>query len=55
MFQLLSAVAYLHRKGIVHKDIKLENIMFVDTTEDSPIKLIDFGISHMVSKGVSNT
>jgi len=40
--QLVSALNYLHDKGICHWDIKLENILV-----DSPktIKLIDFGFS----------
>mmetsp|Transcript_15382 Transcript_15382/g.21854 ORF Transcript_15382/g.21854 Transcript_15382/m.21854 type:complete len:304 (+) Transcript_15382:172-1083(+) len=41
---LLEAVAYLHANGIVHRDIKPENILFETSDEDSPIKLIDFGL-----------
>lgn len=27
--QLINAVGYLHQKGLVHADIKLENILFL--------------------------
>jgi calcium-dependent protein kinase len=44
--QLLSALAYLHQLGIVHRDIKLDNIVFLDPEQgqtDLHIKIIDFG------------
>ena len=41
--QILQGVAYLHEKGIVHRDIKPDNLVFVTKMPDSPIKLIDFG------------
>ena len=43
--QIMSAVAYCHEKGIVHRDLKLENILFETEEPDSPIKIIDFGFS----------
>jgi len=45
MFQLLQAVNYLHEIGIVHRDIKLDNIMYVSESPESQIRLIDFGLS----------
>ena len=47
--QLLEGVDYIHSQGVVHLDLKLENI-FVDgtlklTEASSWIKLGDFGLS----------
>jgi calcium-dependent protein kinase len=35
----------LHLKNIVHRDLKLENLLLSDKTADAEIKLIDFGLS----------
>ena len=43
--QLISAVYYCHQRGIVHRDLKPENILFATEAKDSPIKVIDFGLS----------
>lgn len=42
---LLTALATAHRKGVVHRDVKPENIMFMKGS-CSPI-LCDFGIAHL--------
>src|SRR5690606_22183783 len=44
--QLLSALQYSHRAGIVHRDIKPSNIMI---TNDGRAKLMDFGVARAVS------
>ena len=43
--QISSALYYLHSFGIVHRDIKLENVLMVDHANDSELKLVDFGLS----------
>ncbi len=43
--QILRAVAYMHRFGICHHDIKLENILYEHNGADATIRLIDFGLS----------
>jgi serine/threonine protein kinase len=48
---VLEAVAYLHANEIVHRDIKPENILFESDEEDSPVKLIDFGLSRRHQRG----
>lgn len=41
--QLLDAVSYIHRSGLVHNDIKPDNIMVTRSGND--VKLIDFGLA----------
>uniref|UniRef100_A0A4W5KJW9 Myosin light chain kinase, smooth muscle n=1 Tax=Hucho hucho TaxID=62062 RepID=A0A4W5KJW9_9TELE len=44
MLQIVDGVHYIHKQGIVHLDLKPENIMCVNKT-GSTIKLIDFGLA----------
>jgi calcium-dependent protein kinase len=43
--QMLRAVGYLHSHNIVHRDLKLENFLYEDTSENAPVKVIDFGFA----------
>nr|XP_053639743.1 ribosomal protein S6 kinase alpha-5-like isoform X1 [Cherax quadricarinatus] len=45
MRSLVSAVNFMHRKGIVHRDLKPENLLFKNSSEDSEIKIVDFGFA----------
>ncbi|XP_045917331.1 hormonally up-regulated neu tumor-associated kinase homolog [Micropterus dolomieu] len=41
--QILSAVEHLHKYGIVHRDLKIENFLL---DEHNNIKIVDFGLSN---------
>ncbi|KAF4683697.1 hypothetical protein FOZ60_008795 [Perkinsus olseni] len=45
---ILYAVSYLHSLNICHRDLKLENFVYTDDTEDSRLKLCDFGFGTIV-------
>lgn len=56
--QTLDAVAYIHSKRLVHRDIKLENIMLLselrtfDLKQEMPhVIIIDLGIAEIVTTG----
>jgi len=40
---ILSAIAYMHSRNICHRDLKYENILFVNNSPTAEVKLIDFG------------
>ena len=44
MLQLTSGVQYIHEHGIIHRDIKPDNLFYLP---DGSIKIADFGISTM--------
>eukprot|EP01091_Cochliopodium_minus_P007030 TRINITY_DN16972_c1_g1_i1.p1 TRINITY_DN16972_c1_g1~~TRINITY_DN16972_c1_g1_i1.p1 ORF type:complete len:392 (+),score=138.66 TRINITY_DN16972_c1_g1_i1:35-1210(+) len=43
--QIISAVEYLHEKGIAHRDLKPENLLSSGSEEAELIKIADFGFS----------
>ncbi|MAB81944.1 MAG: hypothetical protein CMJ24_00725, partial [Phycisphaerae bacterium] len=48
IFQVAQGIKYLHDRHIVHRDIKLENLLL---DENSVVKIIDFGFSTIVPPG----
>eukprot|EP00555_Chaetoceros_dichaeta_P005807 CAMPEP_0198262872 /NCGR_PEP_ID=MMETSP1447-20131203/11320_1 /TAXON_ID=420782 /ORGANISM="Chaetoceros dichaeta, Strain CCMP1751" /LENGTH=669 /DNA_ID=CAMNT_0043951285 /DNA_START=133 /DNA_END=2142 /DNA_ORIENTATION=+ len=50
-WQLLSALTHMHRRGIVHRDVKPENIFLVSDSEEEDnltVKLSDFGLARVL-------
>ncbi|KAI9015495.1 kinase-like domain-containing protein [Hyaloraphidium curvatum] len=51
MATVINAVAYLHDPPhlIIHRDLKPENLLFLTKENDSPMVLVDFGISKVLT------
>ena len=50
MSQILNALDYSHRQGVIHRDIKPANIFLL---ADGSVKVADFGIAHIESSNLT--
>ena len=46
--QVVTGLAYCHTKNVLHRDIKLDNILL---TSQGDVKICDFGVSKLVTPG----
>lgn len=45
---ICTGVEFMHNYGIIHRDIKLQNIMMTDDTDNALPKLVDFGFAKII-------
>ena len=45
MKQICDGVHYLHSRGVVHRDLKLDNVLMSSDSENADVKIADFGLS----------
>lgn len=53
MQQIGGGLAYLHQQGIIHQDVKPENILFDNSSADVQYVLTDFGISTKIKENIA--
>ncbi|XP_068438518.1 serine/threonine-protein kinase 17A [Clinocottus analis] len=49
MRQILEGVSFLHQNNVVHLDLKPQNILLTSSSPLGDIKIVDFGLSRMLS------
>ena len=47
---LLNCIKFCHSKGLMHRDIKLDNLMFKTRGDLTSVKFIDFGLAQFFDK-----
>lgn len=52
MRDVARAIAAAHDAGIIHRDLKAENVMLVGSVGNERVKVLDFGIAAVVSEAI---
>ena len=55
IYQLAKGLKYLHKYGIIHRDLKTDNIMLTEASDKGNIKIMDFGLSKILGKKEKST
>ncbi len=45
LIQMLQAIAYLHRRGVVHRDLKPDNVVVILENGAPRVRVLDFGLA----------
>jgi serine/threonine protein kinase len=51
--QICTGLHYLHTRGVVHRDLKIDNILLIGSYDDGVVKIADFGLSALLLPGES--
>lgn len=49
--KISTAVFCMHSLGIIHRDLKLSNIVMTDSSDNADIRILDFGLSKILGPG----
>jgi len=51
MAPIFDAVIYCHKLGLIHRDLKLENLLYSHSKQQQAVvKISDFGLSRLLGK-----
>ena len=48
MSKMIASILYCHERNVCHRDVKLDNFVYESNGVDAELKLIDFGLSHVL-------
>lgn len=50
LYNIVEAIAYCHGQGVVHRDLKACNFLFLNDDTNTNVKIIDFGLAKIFQK-----